>query len=79
MKVTIALEEPTSTYLMDFQCSIAGLFGWLQPESCMLFAPETSRESLINQQDEEAAQIESAELENRLALLEKRLALLVGS
>ena len=45
----------------------------------MLFAPETIRESLINQQDEEAAQIESAELEDRLALLEKRLALLEGS
>ena len=45
----------------------------------MLFAPETIRESLINQQDEEAAQIESAGLENRLALLEQRLALLEGS
>ena len=45
----------------------------------MLFAPETIRESLINQQDEQAAIIENAELEDRLALLEKRLALLEGS
>ncbi|MBF68814.1 MAG: hypothetical protein CMQ29_14125, partial [Gammaproteobacteria bacterium] len=45
----------------------------------MLFAPETIRETLINQQDEEAALIENAELENRLVLLEKRLALLEGS
>ena len=45
----------------------------------MLFAPETVRESLINQQDEQAAIIEKAELEDRLALLEKRLALLEGS
>ena len=45
----------------------------------MLFAPETIRESLINQQDEQAAIIEKAELEDRLALLEKRLALLEGS
>ena len=45
----------------------------------MLFAPETIRESLINQQDEQAAIIENAELKDRLALLEKRLALLEGS
>ena len=45
----------------------------------MLCAPETIRESLINQQDEQAAIIENAELEDRLALLEKRLALLEGS
>ena len=45
----------------------------------MLFAPETIRESLIIQQDEQAAIIENAELEDRLALLEKRLALLEGS
>ena len=45
----------------------------------MLFAPETIRESLINQQDEEAALIENSELEDRLALLENRLALLEGS
>ncbi len=45
----------------------------------MLFAPETIRESLMNQQDAEAALIENAELEDRLALLEKRLALLEGS
>ena len=45
----------------------------------MLFAPEIIRESLINQQDEQAALIENAELEDRLALLEKRLALLEGS
>ncbi len=45
----------------------------------MLFAPETIRETLINQQDEEAALIANAQLEDRLALLEKRLALLEGS
>ena len=45
----------------------------------MLFAPETIRETLINQQDEEAALIDNAKLQEELSSLKKRLALLEGS